>query len=366
MTYLTRTLQICALLVALALPAFGQESNRGLFSGDLPGGGKIVFFVEGNNALSGYVFDQNGTQVSVGSASLAADGTFTVSLSNGETITGTVSRAGISATFRGQTFTLTPAQLFGPTSPVSGRFKGWAKTDNGGKHMDLTILIDPQGNIFLVGKDGTLFGGFGGITLESGHFDFRDRDDDEKHGRSKDGNGLKFHANFSIQTALGTIRGNINFNPSGLHGFIEIGDTRLKLRGFRESIENQLSNISTRAFVNNTPQGQMIAGFIVTGGAKLVMVRALGPSLANQGVTDPVLADPAVTLFRDGVEIARNDNWQTSNNAGAMTASGIAPTNANEAAILVRLEPGAYTAVVNGANNGTGVALVEVYGITVD
>ena len=162
------------------------------------------------------------------------------------------------------------------------------------------------------------------------------------------------------------IRGNINFNPSGLHGFIEIGDTRLKLRAFRESLENQLSNISTRAYVNNTPQGQMIAGFIVTGGARLVMIRALGPSLVNQGVTDPVLADPVVTLVHNGEQIARNDNWQTNSNAGAMTASGIAPPNSNEAAILVRLEPGAYTAVVNGANNGAGVALVEVYGIAVD
>jgi hypothetical protein len=158
----------------------------------------------------------------------------------------------------------------------------------------------------------------------------------------------------------------VNFNPSGLHGYIQIGDTRFKLRAFRESLENQLSNISTRAFVNNTPQGQIIAGFIVTGGAKLVMIRALGPSLTNQDVTDPVLADPVVTLFRNGEQIAQNDNWQSSSNAAAMSASGIAPTNSNEAAILVRLEPGAYTAVVNGANNGTGVALVEVYGITVD
>jgi hypothetical protein len=232
--------------------------------------------------------------------------------------------------------------------------------------MDVTLLIDSQGNLFLVGKDGTLFGGFGTIKLETGHTDLGDKDDDEKHNRAKDGNGLKFHANFSIQTSLGLIRGNVNFNPSGLHGYIEIGDTRLKLRAFRESAENQLSNISTRAFVNNTPQGQLISGFIVTGGAKLVMIRALGPSLTNQGVTDPVLPDPVVTLFRDGVEIARNDNWQTSGNAAAMTASGIAPTNSNEAAILVRLEPGAYTAVVNDSSNRTGVALVEVYSIAVD
>jgi hypothetical protein len=361
-----RTLQIGALLCALALPAFGQESNRGLFSGDLPGGGRIVFFVEGNNGLAAYIFDNNGQQVSIGSASLAADGTFTMTTNTGETITGRINGTVITVTFRGQTFTINAAELFGATAPISGRFKGWARTENGGRHMEVTLLIDSRNNIFLVGKDGTLFGGFGDITLETGHKDLGDRDDDEKHNREKDGNGLKFHANFSVQTSLGTIKGNINLNPSGLHGFLQIGDFRLKLRAFRESSSHQLSNISTRAFVNNTPQGQLIAGFIVTGGAKLVMVRALGPSLVNKGVTDPVLADPTLTLFRDGVQIAQNDNWQGAANAGNIGASGIAPENANESVVLARLEPGAYTAVVRGADNGTGVALVEVYGITVD
>lgn len=366
MKYLTRALQISALLIALAIPAFGQESHRGLFSGDLPGGGKLVVFVEGNNALAGYVFDNNGDKVAVGSASLADDGTFTITTDTGETITGTISGRTITVTFRGQTFTINAAQLFGPTAKVSGRFKGWAKTDDGKHHVDITILVDSEGNLYLVSKDGEFFGGFDGIDLEPGHTDDGDKDEDEKHNEDKDGNGLKFHANFSFETSFGTVRGNINFNPSGLHGHVQIGDLKLKLRGFRESSGHELGNISTRAFVNNTPQGQMISGFIVRGGAQLVLIRALGPSLAQQGVTDPVLANPVVTLYRNGVEVAQNNDWQTNSNSDDITATGIPPQNAQEAALLIRLEPGTYTAVVQGAQNGTGVALVEVYGLDVD
>jgi len=58
----TKTLLLSAMLLAFAMPRSLQESKRGIFNGDLPGGGKIVFFVEGNNALSAYVFDNSGNR----------------------------------------------------------------------------------------------------------------------------------------------------------------------------------------------------------------------------------------------------------------------------------------------------------------
>ncbi len=150
----------------------------------------------------------------------------------------------LTITFRGQTFTINAGEIFGPTSSISGRFKGWACAENGGgRHMDVTLLIDSRGNVFFVGKDGTTyFGGSGPLNLEPGSDDKndRDKDDDEKHNRDKDSNGLKFHANFSIKTSLDTIKGNINLNPSGLHGFIALGDLKLNVRGFRESANHQL------------------------------------------------------------------------------------------------------------------------------
>lgn len=124
------------------------------------------------------------------------------------------------------------------------------------------------------------------------------------------------------------------------------------------SAPGHLANIATRAFVNENP---LIGGFIIVGGPKLVLIRAIGPSLAQFGV-NPVLSDPVVRLHAGGPQpIAENDNWQTNGNAAAIVATTIPPTNAQEAALLIQLQPGAYTAVVSGTGGGNGNALVEVY-----
>ena len=128
-------------------------------------------------------------------------------------------------------------------------------------------------------------------------------------------------------------------------------------------------NVSTRVQVD-TVEHVLIGGFIVGGsGAKQVMLRAIGPSLTNDGVPG-VLADPALELHNaSGATIATNDNWQTTQLGGVITsnqvaeiqASGLAPTNAAESAILATLNPGDYTAIVSGVNNTSGVGLVEAY-----
>jgi hypothetical protein len=92
----------------------------------------------------------------------------------------------------------------------------------------------------------------------------------------------------------------------------------------------------------------------------MVFIRALGPSLTAAGVS-PALADPQIKLFQNNTLIRQNNDWQSAPNASEMISTTIPPTNAKEAAILIRLEPGNYTTVVDGADNGTGIALVEVY-----
>jgi uncharacterized protein (DUF1800 family) len=116
-------------------------------------------------------------------------------------------------------------------------------------------------------------------------------------------------------------------------------------------------NISTRAQVG-TSDNVVIAGFIVTGsGQKTVIIRALGPSLPLPGV----LADPILELHDGtGALVATNDNWRTSQQS-EIIATGLSPGNDKESAVLATLNPGAYTAIVRGANNGTGIGLVEVY-----
>jgi hypothetical protein len=135
---------------------------------------------------------------------------------------------------------------------------------------------------------------------------------------------------------------------------------------------SQLSNISTRAFVQ-TGDNVIIGGFIVDGNApKRVIIRAIGPELIPFGIPDP-LADPTLELHDStGALIASNDNWGTTIIGGIITtdqvaairASGYAPTNEMESAMIVSLPPGNYTAIVRGINSTMGVGLVDLYDLS--
>lgn len=128
------------------------------------------------------------------------------------------------------------------------------------------------------------------------------------------------------------------------------------------TVDAHLTNISTRGRVL-TGDSIMIGGFVVTGNAnKRVIIRAIGPSLANFGVTGSI-SDPILEVKNAGGNtIGSNDDWQDPPaNASAVTATGFAPTNIREAAIVLNLAPGSYTALVSGFNAATGVGLVEVY-----
>ena len=126
----------------------------------------------------------------------------------------------------------------------------------------------------------------------------------------------------------------------------------------------ELANISTRGFVD-TGDNVMIAGFIVassTGGSGNVILRAIGPSLGSAGVADPLL-DPSLELHDgNGTLLAFNDNWKSTQQA-EIEATGVPPTDDAESAIVMLLEPGAYTAIESGKNGTTGVGLVEVYNL---
>jgi hypothetical protein len=120
-----------------------------------------------------------------------------------------------------------------------------------------------------------------------------------------------------------------------------------------------LTNISTRGFVR-TGDNVMIAGMIVQSNGQKVIVRALGPTLSGFGITNP-LANPTLELRDANANLLSvNDNWKTTQQTEIM-ASGKAPPNDLESAIVRTLTPGTYTAIVAGANSTTGVALVEVY-----
>jgi hypothetical protein len=116
----------------------------------------------------------------------------------------------------------------------------------------------------------------------------------------------------------------------------------------------------------------MIAGIIVQGTApKPVLIRAAGPSLGAFGVPNP-LPNPRLELHNGaGTVVGMNDDWMTTQIGGLITsdqvaqiqASGLAPADPLESAMIVNLPPGNYTAIVEGVNGGTGVAIVEAYDI---
>jgi hypothetical protein len=129
-----------------------------------------------------------------------------------------------------------------------------------------------------------------------------------------------------------------------------------------------LINVATRAFVGTGSQ-VLIGGFVVDGALrKKVLLRAAGPGLAAFGVGN-ALADPVLRIFSGPTQIAANDNWGSQPGAGdiAIAAAGtgafaFAPGSA-DAALLLTLEPGAYTAIVEGVNGATGFGLVEAYDV---
>ncbi|MFL6543512.1 MAG: GlcG/HbpS family heme-binding protein, partial [Chthoniobacterales bacterium] len=127
----------------------------------------------------------------------------------------------------------------------------------------------------------------------------------------------------------------------------------------------KLANISTRVTAGDA-DNEMIGGFIITGDtAKKVIVRALGPSLGEAGVSG-TLADPFLELHdASGAIIATNDNWKETQES-EIEGTGIAPTDEREAAIVRTLDPGAYTAVTRAAGGANGVGLVEVYDLSGD
>lgn len=105
----------------------------------------------------------------------------------------------------------------------------------------------------------------------------------------------------------------------------------------------------------------MIGGFIITGSAsKQVVLRGMGPSLASSGITN-FLADPVLELrSSSGALLQKNDNWKDDQRS-LIEGTVFQPSDDRESVMISTLAPGAYTALLTGKNNTTGVGLVEVY-----
>ena len=139
-------------------------------------------------------------------------------------------------------------------------------------------------------------------------------------------------------------------------GLVEIFD-------LASTATSQLKNLSTRGFVG-TGNNVLIGGFIIGGGGNGIrlVIRVLGPSLTDMGVTD-ALQNPALEVYNaNGALIGANDNWEETQQF-QLEQSKLAPTRPAEAALLTELSPGSFTVVASGVNGTSGTALLEVYNV---
>src|SRR3954471_8755849 len=322
----------------------GEVSLRGVYGATTPSGGLVVFCIEKNTLVQINMLDVAGQVIGFAEGPVS-HGSFSFTLTTGQSIAGTATENGIAFTLGGQPFQASRFATFGTDSRIAGRYFGVAHGPNG--ESQVMFIIDSNKHIIMVQRTGSLLtGGFGTVTAPA------------------PGSALY---TFTLNAFIGStsaITGSFTITEGVFAGVFQTSAGTFTVNTFKNSVFHHMANISTRGLVG-TGQGQLIGGVIITGGPKLVMIRAMGPSLAAAGVS-PALANPALALFAGGTQLAANDDWKTNTNVADIIASGIAPSDDLEAVLLIRLEPGSYTTVVSGTGGTTGIGLVEVYEVGSD
>jgi len=304
----------------------------------------MVFYIEKNTHIQVHMLDIKGQVIGFAEGPLA-NGYFSLLLTTGQSLVGKATESGITFTLAGQTFQAWRFSTFGTDSNIAGGYFGVAHGPTG--ESQVMFIIDSSKHIIMIQRTGSvLTGGFGTVSAPV---------------------APSTQYTFTLTSAIGSstpITGSFAIVDGVFTGTFQTSAGTFTVNTFKNSLFNRMANISTRGLVG-TGQGQLIGGFIITGGPKLVMVRAMGPSLTAAGVS-PALANPALTLYAGGTQLAANDDWKTNANVADIIASGIAPADDLEAVLLIRLEPGAYTTVVSGVGGTTGIGLVEVYEVGSD
>lgn len=330
-------------LSASTLVAQEPFSYRGLYETSLASGSKLVLFVDSNEKVAFFYFSPANQVAQFYAGAIELNGALVPNYGTFDTVEGAISasftNAGVTGFVGDQSFSSTRVEL----NSAKGGFEGFYLGSS-------AFILTPAGNFYSLGSfnvvgtyravQGSTFATFSGVripggTAVGGHIE---------NGEDTEG--------FDAFQGAGVLHGYFRDSSGFITSFYTIP---------RPNLTHRLVNISTRGNVG-AGENQMIAGFVIQGGAKRVLVRALGPSLAAAGVAGP-LADPFITLFWGSTPIASNDNWRVGNNVAKVLATGFAPNADRESALLVSLEEGAYTVVVTGAGGSTGVALVEVYEI---
>lgn len=171
--------------------------------------------------------------------------------------------------------------------------------------------------------------------------------------------------NFYTTTVVGNYRVTLTalatYDTRGAGGLSGVGNAATATATVGSTGTARLVNIATRVALGGAA-GTPIPGFVLSGaGTKPMLVRAVGPTLATFGLTG-VLADPRLSLISGSATLATNDNWLAGDAATMAGAGAFALTAASkDAALVVTLNAGAYSAPVTATDGGSGVALLEVY-----
>lgn len=355
---------IAALLSVCLGTAQGQVSLRGIYTTPVNSTLTAVIAVHDDNSLNAFLFDTSQQMVGKEAATLDASGNFSIASEIGYGLTGNLSATGASAEITGSvtspswtapvTFTAPRTAWFGVnnsdgSSVINGRFTGKASNDNTpGGSTNLTMIVDVNNNLYLIHEvsAGVFSGGIGTVSPNAG----------------ETGGTFQFT---SVKGHAGT--GAFTTNAFTMSGTFTYENGTFDFTVFRDAAANRLGNLSTRGFVG-TGQNILIGGFVISGGPKLVLIRVLGPGLAQYGITQPIM-DPEVTLYQGQTALASNTGWQNQSNPALVSeiqATHLSPPDAGDDAILIQLEPGAYTTEVVGASGDTGTGLVEVYEVLLD
>ena len=281
-----------------------------------------------------YYLNYTTQQLDIISPALNASGFFSgVSQTTGRMLTGQILGTSISVTYNSVTRSGPKESVYGPTRQYAGIWRGFISDPNLGTGF-AELSISSQSECLALAYLGFSYNaGIGSIDSAGNVF-------------VPLLSGASINGKFS--PANGGATGSFSFST---------GDTNTY--GLSKAVTSRLANISTRGFVSSGEQ-VLIAGFIITDGGKTVLITARGKSLT--GIANP-LQNPRLDLYQGGQLITSNANWQSNSNAAEIAASGLAPSDSQEAALQVNLEPGAYTAIVSSEDATSGIGLVEVYGV---
>lgn len=316
-----------------AISTLGQISPVGIYSGQASNNDKIYISFNRRDLGAIYLISYGRHLADLATISLTPSDTFSFVTLGGAVGSGSISGTTITGTINGVSFAASRDSFDGPTRAIAANYFGTSFDPYTREMSTALVSVLPKGELLFLGIGTSSYDGGIGTISPTGQFHIPTLAGDVYTG--------------VLDSEDGVASGQLNVAGYGALDYTLV-----------QTPEPRFRNISTRAQIG-TGDNVMIAGFIVADYAKLVYIRVLGPSLAGFGVPSAI-ADCKVDLFMGQSSLASNDDWGTNSNVSEIHATGSPPIHPKDCALLVRLEPGAYTAVVSGVGGATGVALVEV------